>query len=193
MALLTNIFLKAFREYLVDNSYMRSCVYMYNKRNTHYLCSGLKRCEKSCRWRWMNYLRPGLKRRNFTEEEDALITKLHEQFGNRTTGHSHLKNSTKGDEEEKCSSWQSETTQNENICEGEAGSNSIDNMTLGSSPPSSPSPSTSSGSMSSLNAVGRREDTRLPYLEIYETESSGDFWSQPLVTDNTSSLEKGVF
>ncbi|MBA0602316.1 hypothetical protein Gorai_002501, partial [Gossypium raimondii] len=107
--------------------------------------------------------------------------------------HSQLKKSTKGDEEEKCSSWQSEATQNENICEGEAESNSIDNMTLGSSPPSSPSPSSSSGSMSSLNAVGRLEDTRLPYLEIYETESSGDFWSQPFVTDNTSSLEKGGF
>ncbi|MBA0843195.1 hypothetical protein Goarm_000406, partial [Gossypium armourianum] len=77
--------------------------------------------------------------------------------------------------------------------EGEAESNSIDNMTLGSSPPSSPSPSSSSGSMSSLNAVGRLEDTRLPYLEIYETESSGDFWSQPFVTDNTSPLEKGGF
>ncbi|KAG8473346.1 hypothetical protein CXB51_035460 [Gossypium anomalum] len=148
----------------------------------------LKRCGKSCRWRWMNYLWPGLKRGNFTEEEDALITKLHEQFGNRWSTlakslrgrtdneiknhwHSRLKKSTKGDEEEKCSSWQSEATQNENICEGEAESNSIDNMTLGSSPTSSPSPSSSSGSMSSLSAVGRREDTRLPYLEYMKLKA----------------------
>ncbi|MBA0854523.1 hypothetical protein Goshw_001105, partial [Gossypium schwendimanii] len=53
--------------------------------------------------------------------------------------YSHLKKRTKGDEEEKCSSWQSEATQNENIFESEAESNSIDDMMLGSSPPSSPS------------------------------------------------------
>ncbi|XP_010521146.1 PREDICTED: transcription factor MYB3-like [Tarenaya hassleriana] len=45
--------------------------------------AGLQRCGKSCRLRWMNYLRPDLKRGNFTDEEDELIIKLHSMFGNK--------------------------------------------------------------------------------------------------------------
>ncbi|RZS08615.1 hypothetical protein BHM03_00039601 [Ensete ventricosum] len=45
--------------------------------------AGLLRCGKSCRLRWINYLRPGLKRGNFTEEEDELIIKLHGLVGNK--------------------------------------------------------------------------------------------------------------
>ncbi|KAJ0257622.1 Transcription factor MYB3 [Hirschfeldia incana] len=45
--------------------------------------AGLQRCGKSCRLRWMNYLRPDLKRGNFTEEEDELIIKLHSLLGNK--------------------------------------------------------------------------------------------------------------
>ncbi|KAL8167534.1 hypothetical protein V2J09_009033 [Rumex salicifolius] len=45
--------------------------------------AGLKRCGKSCRLRWMNYLRPDLKHGNFTIEEDQLITQLHQQHGNK--------------------------------------------------------------------------------------------------------------
>ncbi|KAG0496388.1 hypothetical protein HPP92_000923 [Vanilla planifolia] len=45
--------------------------------------SGLMRCGKSCRLRWINYLRPDLKRGNFTEEEDELIIKLHALLGNK--------------------------------------------------------------------------------------------------------------
>ncbi|MBA0808529.1 hypothetical protein Gohar_024259 [Gossypium harknessii] len=45
--------------------------------------AGLLRCGKSCRLRWMNYLRPDLKRGNFTEDEDELIIKLHGLLGNK--------------------------------------------------------------------------------------------------------------
>ncbi|XP_016495904.2 myb-related protein 330 [Nicotiana tabacum] len=45
--------------------------------------AGLQRCGKSCRLRWINYLRPDLKRGNFTEEEDDLIIKLHSLLGNK--------------------------------------------------------------------------------------------------------------
>ena len=47
------------------------------------LAAGLQRCGKSCRLRWINYLRPDLKRGNFTEEEDDLIIKLHQILGNK--------------------------------------------------------------------------------------------------------------
>ncbi|XP_024527822.1 transcription repressor MYB5 [Selaginella moellendorffii] len=45
--------------------------------------AGLLRCGKSCRLRWLNYLRPDLKRGSFSEDEDALIIKLHSLLGNR--------------------------------------------------------------------------------------------------------------
>ncbi|WOL05283.1 Myb domain-containing transcription factor MYB31 [Canna indica] len=45
--------------------------------------AGLLRCGKSCRLRWINYLRPDLKRGNFTDEEDDLIITLHGLLGNK--------------------------------------------------------------------------------------------------------------
>ncbi|KAG6529285.1 myb-related protein 306-like [Zingiber officinale] len=45
--------------------------------------SGLMRCSKSCRLRWTNYLRPGIKRGNFTEQEDKVIVHLQALLGNR--------------------------------------------------------------------------------------------------------------
>nr|QAA96282.1 R2R3-MYB transcription factor [Gymnadenia rhellicani] len=45
--------------------------------------AGLKRCGKSCRLRWLNYLRPDIKRGNFSEEEEDLIIRLHKLLGNR--------------------------------------------------------------------------------------------------------------
>ncbi|XWS60728.1 hypothetical protein CRYUN_Cryun07bG0060700 [Craigia yunnanensis] len=45
--------------------------------------TGLKRCGKSCRLRWINYLSPGVKRGGFSEEENDLIIRLHNLLGNR--------------------------------------------------------------------------------------------------------------
>ncbi|GFZ13866.1 myb domain protein 112 [Actinidia rufa] len=46
-------------------------------------CAGLKRTGKSCRLRWLNYLRPDVRRGNITLEEQLLILELHSQWGNR--------------------------------------------------------------------------------------------------------------
>ncbi|PON44030.1 MYB transcription factor [Parasponia andersonii] len=45
--------------------------------------AGLLRCGKSCRLRWINYLRPDLKRGGFTEVEENQIIQLHSRLGNR--------------------------------------------------------------------------------------------------------------
>ncbi|WVZ86925.1 hypothetical protein U9M48_033636 [Paspalum notatum var. saurae] len=45
--------------------------------------AGLNRCGKSCRLRWTNYLRPDIKRGNFTGDEEALIIRLHAELGNK--------------------------------------------------------------------------------------------------------------
>lgn len=44
---------------------------------------GLLRCGKSCRLRWINYLRPDIKRGKFSKEEEDTILKLHGILGNR--------------------------------------------------------------------------------------------------------------
>ncbi|XWS50534.1 hypothetical protein CRYUN_Cryun12cG0095100 [Craigia yunnanensis] len=45
--------------------------------------AGLQRNGKSCRLRWINYLRPGLKRGMFTPQEEETILTLHHFLGNK--------------------------------------------------------------------------------------------------------------
>nr|QSD99626.1 MYB family transcription factor [Melilotus albus] len=51
--------------------------------NTLARSAGLKRTGKSCRLRWLNYLRPDVRRGNITLEEQLLILELHSRWGNR--------------------------------------------------------------------------------------------------------------
>ncbi|KAL5561057.1 hypothetical protein UlMin_030804 [Ulmus minor] len=45
--------------------------------------AGLKRTGKSCRLRWLNYLRPSVRRGNISLQEQLLILELHSRWGNR--------------------------------------------------------------------------------------------------------------
>lgn len=45
--------------------------------------AGLLRCGKSCRLRWINYLRADLKRGNISPQEEDIILNLHATLGNR--------------------------------------------------------------------------------------------------------------
>lgn len=56
---------------------------MLMKKSVEFFSSGLHRCGKSCRLRWINYLRPDIKRGNFGQDEEDLIIKLHALLGNR--------------------------------------------------------------------------------------------------------------
>ncbi|XVE92846.1 hypothetical protein REPUB_Repub01dG0138200 [Reevesia pubescens] len=214
---------------------LRSYIQRYGHWNWRELpkYAGLKRCGKSCRLRWMNYLRPELKHGNYTKEEDALIMKLHEEFGNRWSTiaaslpgrsdneiknhwHTHLKKRAKGNltsfEGKECCSTSSQSDRATHNSDGEAESVLIDtppNMILESSllsPTTSSATelssfSSDSGSMSSLNVIGGIEDISLPSSsEIYEAQTSGDFWTVPFVADNIynqdgypSSLERVGF
>ncbi|KAJ7980435.1 Myb transcription factor [Quillaja saponaria] len=51
--------------------------------NSLAVSAGLKRTGKSCRLRWLNYLRPDVRRGNITLEEQLLILELHSRWGNR--------------------------------------------------------------------------------------------------------------
>ncbi|KAG6743213.1 hypothetical protein POTOM_054161 [Populus tomentosa] len=58
---------------------LRDCVEKYGERRWHQVSprAGLNRCGKSCRLRWLNYLKPGIKRGRYSEDEEDLIIKLH--------------------------------------------------------------------------------------------------------------------
>ncbi|KAK2424851.1 hypothetical protein P8452_53736 [Trifolium repens] len=45
--------------------------------------AGLRRCGKSCRLRWLNYLRPNIKHGEFSDEEDRIICTLYANIGSR--------------------------------------------------------------------------------------------------------------
>ena len=44
---------------------------------------GLNRCRKSCRLRWLNYLKPTIKRGKLSSDEVDLLLRLHKLLGNR--------------------------------------------------------------------------------------------------------------
>ncbi|KAJ9682673.1 hypothetical protein PVL29_018571 [Vitis rotundifolia] len=64
---------------------LRTCIEKYGEGKWHQVPfrSGLNRCRKSCRLRWLNYLRPDIKRGEFTTDEVDLIIRLHKLLGNR--------------------------------------------------------------------------------------------------------------
>nr|XP_043606425.1 transcription factor MYB10-like [Erigeron canadensis] len=68
-----------------EDNKLRSYIAIYGHSNWRELpkLAGLSRCGKSCRLRWMNYLRPNVKHGNFTKEEEDIIVALHNKYGNK--------------------------------------------------------------------------------------------------------------
>ncbi|KAJ7951514.1 MYB transcription factor [Quillaja saponaria] len=58
-------------------------VYSAKKWNTIATKAGLNRSGKSCRLRWLNYLKPNIKIRNMSNEEEDLILRIHKLVGDR--------------------------------------------------------------------------------------------------------------
>ncbi|XP_058227058.1 transcription factor MYB1-like [Rhododendron vialii] len=68
-----------------EDCLLKKCVEKHGEGNWHQIPrkSGLNRCRKSCRLRWLNYLRPNIKKGNFAVDEVDLIVRLHKLLGNR--------------------------------------------------------------------------------------------------------------
>ncbi|KAK1439223.1 hypothetical protein QVD17_05039 [Tagetes erecta] len=68
-----------------EDEKLRAYIHRYGHWNWGLLpkFAGLSRSGKSCRLRWVNYLRPNMKHGNFTKEEDDLIFGLHKKLGNK--------------------------------------------------------------------------------------------------------------
>ncbi|KAK9951013.1 hypothetical protein M0R45_006475 [Rubus argutus] len=68
-----------------EDELLRRVMKTHGEGNWHQVPSkaGLNRCRKSCRLRWLNYLKPNIKRGDFTDDETDLIFRLHKLLGNR--------------------------------------------------------------------------------------------------------------
>ncbi|XP_008244325.1 PREDICTED: transcription factor MYB90-like [Prunus mume] len=68
-----------------EDDLLRQCIEKQGEGKWHQVPykAGLSRCRKSCRLRWLNYLKPNIKRGDFTEDEVDLIIRLHKLLGNR--------------------------------------------------------------------------------------------------------------
>ncbi|KAL1160801.1 hypothetical protein V6Z11_A07G088800 [Gossypium hirsutum] len=64
---------------------LKKCIEKYGEGKWHQVPAraGLNRCRKSCRLRWLNYLKPNIKRGHFAADEVDLIIRLHNLLGNR--------------------------------------------------------------------------------------------------------------
>ncbi|WVZ98081.1 hypothetical protein U9M48_043560 [Paspalum notatum var. saurae] len=67
-----------------EDERLRRAVARHGARNWSVISGEVPgRSGKSCRLRWCNQLSPGVERRAFTPEEDALIVAAHAEFGNK--------------------------------------------------------------------------------------------------------------
>ncbi|KAJ4706926.1 Myb transcription factor [Melia azedarach] len=68
-----------------EDNLLRKCVEVYGEGKWHKVPqrTGLNRCRKSCRLRWLNYLKPNIKRGEFAADEVDLMVRLHKLLGNR--------------------------------------------------------------------------------------------------------------
>ncbi|WMV39132.1 hypothetical protein MTR67_032517 [Solanum verrucosum] len=161
--------------------------------------AGLARCGKSCRLRWINHLRPNVKRGNYTKEEDEIILNLHAQLGNKwSTIAAHLPE--RSDNEIK-NHWHTTLKKratnynNKNNIESNTGkkitsvenqnasannnNNMHENIVLESSE-WSPKESSSEA----LSSIDYQQDIFQEELANLEEITSGSFWTEPFEVDS---------
>ncbi|XP_042486257.1 transcription factor MYB15-like [Macadamia integrifolia] len=169
--------------------------------------AGLSRCGKSCRLRWMNYLRPNIKIGNFSREEEEIIINMHQALGNKWATiaaklpgrtDNEIKNHWHTNLRRKC------LKQNLKLPESKPDTSSKQKLefntllpsaqsvqTLESSSPLSPGPSLSDFSSSSTDSMFVTSRNWLG--DEYSTVSSpdkfeelnGDFWTEPYMAGNS--------
>lgn len=177
--------------------------------------AGLLRCGKSCRLRWTNYLRPDIKRGNFSKEEEETIIKLHEMLGNRWSAiaarlpgrtdneiknvwHTHLKKRLKQNQANPETKLQPTNCDSNAPMQSESSSLNVPSQQGFESPAyTTMSPQTSSSddissatdaSMATMDQNSMTNNVKDEQIDIWETfpEIDEGFWSEAPLAENTS-------
>lgn len=177
--------------------------------------AGLLRCGKSCRLRWTNYLRPDIKRGNFSIEEEETIIKLHEMLGNRWSAiaarlpgrtdneiknvwHTHLKKRLKQNQANPETKLQLANCDSNAPMQSESSSLNVPTQQGFQSPAyTTMSPQTSSSddissatdaSMATMDQNNMTNNVKGEHIDIWETfpEIDEGFWSEAPLAENTS-------
>lgn len=177
--------------------------------------AGLLRCGKSCRLRWTNYLRPDIKRGNFSKEEEETIIKLHEMLGNRWSAiaarlpgrtdneiknvwHTHLKKRLKHNQANPETKLQPPKCDSNAPMQSESSSLNVPSQQGFESPAyTTMSPQTSSSddissatdaSMATMDQNSMTNNVKGEQIDIWETfpEIDEGFWSEAPLAENTS-------
>nr|ADN96004.1 MYB1 [Leymus multicaulis] len=159
--------------------------------------AGLLRCGKSCRLRWINYLRPDIKRGNFTSEEEDAIIQLHAMLGNRwstiaarlpgrtdneikNVWHTHLKKRL-----ESSSKPSGQAAPKRKAKKPAVAVSALEGPT--SEPASSPGQSLSTSSATGYSMASSLENTGSSSSESEEFQIDDSFWSETLAMSVDSS------
>ncbi|XP_010268905.1 PREDICTED: myb-related protein Myb4-like [Nelumbo nucifera] len=164
--------------------------------------AGLKRCGKSCRLRWVNYLRPNIRRGLFSEGEDELIMNLHESLGNKWAAiaaklpgrtDNEVKNHWHTNLKKRLKQMSENNLHSHEISECKAGVNDMKELEpdapfsyvpmdeIGSSPSSSQLPSSDSAA---VNGTHWFEDDNIALPETCP-EAYYNFWTEPFLAGNS--------
>ncbi|CAA0817415.1 myb domain protein 14 [Striga hermonthica] len=161
--------------------------------------AGLLRCGKSCRLRWNNYLRPDIKRGNFTKEEEDTIFNLHQLLGNRWSAiaarlpgrtdneiknvwHTHLKKKLKN-YHKPYNDRNSHTTISIPKCNPKVSKNSYSAKDIVASPQQCSS-GISTVTDSLIEKMGAKNEEEMDYTSEYSPQIDESFWSDELSKDN---------
>ncbi|BAT92228.1 hypothetical protein LR48_Vigan05g154800 [Vigna angularis] len=148
--------------------------------------AGLARCGKSCRLRWLNYLRPDVKRGNFSDEEEETIVRLHGKLGNRwSTIAAELPGRTDNEIKNHWHTVLKKRFQQNSIGKEAVISESSETLSENYSDLNTTSDTSGSASAAAATATNDESYDGLSGLDAYTEPLSVDFWTEPYLVDNS--------